>query len=109
MRFNDLILIESDIELECYRLDLLESIGTNAKTIKAQAEKILGSRIRGIKAVGCITDPATFSEECDIEIEVYVNSVNDYDEAATIELQQHFDNFVVDDLGAIVVHVFRKP
>lgn len=109
MRFNDLILIESDTELECYRLDLLDAISCNTQRIKKEAEKVLGVKVRGIRPLGDIMNMAKFSEESDIEIAIYVDSVVDLDNESTIKTRAHFSQLTFSDLGTIVPKVYRKP
>lgn len=108
MRFNDLILIESDTELECYRLDLLDAISCNTQIIKREAEKILGTRVRGIKPVGDLMNASKFDESSDIEIAIYVDSMDQYDREASSALQKHFRSITLADLGDITPHVYRK-
>jgi hypothetical protein len=108
MRFNDLILIESDTELECFRLDLLDAISCNTQRIKSEAEKVLGVKVRGIRPLGDIMDVVKFTEESDIEIAIYIDSISEYDKESSIKAQAHFDQLTLSDLGVIVPHVYRK-
>lgn len=108
MRFNDLILIESDTELECYRLDLLDAISCNTQRIKKEAEKVLGAKVRGIRPLGDIMDAAKFSDESDIEVAIYVDSVVEYDLESTLKARDHFNQLTFSDLGTIVPKVYRK-
>ncbi len=107
-RFNDLILIESDTELECYRLDLLDAIGNNTHIIKREVEKLLGVKVRGVRAVGPVTNATYFSDDSDIEVAIYVNSNTEFNANTTTKVQEHFNNFTLEDLGVITTLVYFK-
>lgn len=93
--------------VEEYREEALNILQRNLEQLKADAEQILGQRIKRVKPIGSITDPTRFNEDSDVDVAFYINVPGEVDEAMSMRLQQYFINHPLPTIGVINSLVFR--
>jgi predicted nucleotidyltransferase len=98
---------EKNIELENYRVEILNLLAQEAEFIRGRIEDEISIPVVSLWIHGSILDPATFSEESDIDIVATVN-VNEPDGLLNDVSEKLGGKVWLGDAGALDVIVLNK-